>query len=178
MKHPPLFSAQRCRNSSQAQISLTESTLPIAMLGIRTFFVRCRGGCTVILCYRLQQDSIDHMGAQNKDIWVYRPNLRCRSSCTSIDSMIDQPNDDPNIRPISRFSTSTSIRMASTHGPNVEVVPMPKWSRFVGFARVALAILVLAFTAATTSIWGIFPALGVALFTVRLQTAGLHEKVH
>lgn len=55
---------------------------------------------------------------------------------------------------------------------------MPKWSRFVGFARVAIAILVLAFTAATTSIWGIFPALGVALFTVRLQTAGLHEKVH
>lgn len=80
--------------------------------------------------------------------------------------MIEQAYDDPIIHPISRFSTSTSLRMVTTQGSNAEVVPMPKWSRIVGFARVAIAILVLAFTAAATSIWGIYPSFGIALTTV------------
>jgi len=90
--------------------------------------------------------------------------------------MSEPANNDPIIHPVSRFSTSTSIRMASNQGHSGDVVPMPKWSRIVGFARVALAVLVLAFTAAATSIWGIYPSFGIALFTVTRPAANLREK--
>lgn len=90
--------------------------------------------------------------------------------------MTIQANEDPKPQPISRFSSSTSFSMATTHGHDAQVVPMPKWSRWVGFARVALAILVLAFTAAASSIWGVFPAFGIALFTVRLRAADLRKE--
>ncbi|OAP54426.1 hypothetical protein AYL99_11527 [Fonsecaea erecta] len=45
------------------------------------------------------------------------------------------------------------------------VVPMPRLSNVIGCARAVIAILVLAFTAASTGIWGGFPAFGVTLFT-------------
>ncbi|OAL21065.1 hypothetical protein AYO22_08349 [Fonsecaea multimorphosa] len=45
------------------------------------------------------------------------------------------------------------------------VVPMPRWSNAIGCARAVTAILVLAFTAASTGIWGGFPVFGIALFT-------------
>jgi hypothetical protein len=67
-------------------------------------------------------------------------------------------------RPISRFSTSTSLRMSTT--TDMQVVPMPRWSTAVGCARVALAVVVLALTAAATSIWGGYDAFIVTLFTV------------
>lgn len=50
-----------------------------------------------------------------------------------------------------------------------EVVPMPRWSSIVGCARAVVAILVLAFTAAATGIWGGYTAFGFALFTVCVQ---------
>ena len=81
--------------------------------------------------------------------------------------MAEQATEESTIQPISRFSTSTTLRLTTMLEQNVKVVPMPKWSNIVGLARVALAVLVLAFTAAATAIWGGFAAFGVALFTVR-----------
>ncbi|KIW13014.1 hypothetical protein PV08_08201 [Exophiala spinifera] len=51
----------------------------------------------------------------------------------------------------------------AAHG--TDIVPMPRWSTAVGCARVALAVVVLALTAAATSIWGSYDAFGVTLFT-------------
>ncbi|KAL6251099.1 hypothetical protein RBB50_001307 [Rhinocladiella similis] len=48
---------------------------------------------------------------------------------------------------------------------STDIVPMPRWSTAVGCARVALAVVVLALTAAATSIWGNYDAFGVTLFT-------------
>ncbi|EXJ58938.1 hypothetical protein A1O7_06369 [Cladophialophora yegresii CBS 114405] len=48
------------------------------------------------------------------------------------------------------------------------VVPMPQWSNIIGCARAIVAILVLAFTAAATGIWGGAPGFGIALFTAGL----------
>ncbi|KAK7903358.1 hypothetical protein LTR67_001377 [Exophiala xenobiotica] len=48
---------------------------------------------------------------------------------------------------------------------DMQVVPMPRWSTAVGCARVALAVVVLALTAAATSIWGGYDAFIVTLFT-------------
>ncbi|EXJ71497.1 uncharacterized protein A1O5_05305 [Cladophialophora psammophila CBS 110553] len=45
------------------------------------------------------------------------------------------------------------------------VVPMPRWSNAIGCARAVIAILVLAFTAASTGIWGGYPAFGITLLT-------------
>ena len=61
--------------------------------------------------------------------------------------------------------------------PNAQplgVVPMPRWSNWVGCARVVIAVLVLAFTAAATAICGGYTGFGFALFTVSdisIQTA-------
>ena len=68
-------------------------------------------------------------------------------------------------KPISRFSTCTSTRMAET---NKHIVPMPAWMSITGVARFLIAILVLAFTAAATAIFGGYTAFGFTLFTVRL----------
>ena len=74
------------------------------------------------------------------------------------------PAEEERIQPLSRFSTSTSLRMAlDGHKP---VVPMPRWSSIIGCARAVVAILVLAFAAAATGIWGIAPGFGLALATV------------
>ena len=57
----------------------------------------------------------------------------------------------------------TTTKMAET---NKHIVPMPAWSSIVGIARLAIAILVLAFTAAATAIFGGYTAFGFTLFTV------------
>ena len=73
---------------------------------------------------------------------------------------------EPQIKPLSRFSTSTSIRMADT---NRHIVPMPRWVSIIGIARLIIAILVLAFVAAAAGIWGgNYAAFGVSLFTVSI----------
>ena len=74
--------------------------------------------------------------------------------------------EEEQIRPVSRFSTSTSDRMAAALEGHRPVVPMPSWSNIIGCARAVVAILVLAFAAAATGIWGAAPGFGVALFTV------------
>ena len=68
-------------------------------------------------------------------------------------------------KPIFRFSTCTSTRMAET---NKHIVPMPAWMSITGVARFIIAILVLAFTAAATAIFGGYTAFGFTLFTVCL----------
>ncbi|OQV04274.1 hypothetical protein CLAIMM_09184 [Cladophialophora immunda] len=55
--------------------------------------------------------------------------------------------------------------MSNASHVHPSVVPMPRWSNAIGCARAVIAILVLAFTAASTGIWGGFPAFGIALFT-------------
>jgi hypothetical protein len=53
---------------------------------------------------------------------------------------------------------------------NPHVVAMPRWSRLVGIARLVLAVVVLALTAAAADLWesAEYAAFGLALFTVRL----------
>ncbi|KIW67533.1 hypothetical protein PV04_06777 [Phialophora macrospora] len=79
--------------------------------------------------------------------------------------MTDLHTEQDHMRPVSRFSTSTSIRMAAAVENRRPVVPMPRWSSIVGCARAVAAILVLAFTAAATGIWGGAPGFAIALFT-------------
>ncbi|ETI22089.1 hypothetical protein G647_06160 [Cladophialophora carrionii CBS 160.54] len=55
--------------------------------------------------------------------------------------------------------------MAAALDSRRPVVPMPQWSNIIGCARAVVAILVLAFTAAATGIWGGAPGFGIALFT-------------
>jgi hypothetical protein len=80
--------------------------------------------------------------------------------------MADLYSEQDQLRPVSRFSTSTSIRMAAALEERRPVVPMPRWSTIIGCARAVIAILVLAFTAAATGIWGGAPGFAIALFTV------------
>jgi len=56
--------------------------------------------------------------------------------------------------------------MSSLIDYNMQVVPMPRWSSVVGCARVLLAVVVLALTAAATAIWGGYDEFIFALFTV------------
>ena len=51
---------------------------------------------------------------------------------------------------------------------NMHVVPMPAWCKFTGIARFVIAVLVLAFAAAATGIWGDHTAFSFTLFTVSL----------
>ncbi|KIW82478.1 hypothetical protein Z517_05505 [Fonsecaea pedrosoi CBS 271.37] len=79
--------------------------------------------------------------------------------------MVNQSIEEAPIQPVSRFSTSTSLMMSSASQSSRPVVPMPRWSNAIGCARAVIAILALAFTAASTGIWCGFPAFGIALFT-------------
>lgn len=58
---------------------------------------------------------------------------------------------------------------AASSSSNPHVIAMPRWSSFVGIARLVLAILVLAFVAAAAGLWGSaeYAAFGLTLFTVR-----------
>lgn len=60
------------------------------------------------------------------------------------------------------------VTIATTSGSNPHVIPMPRWSAFIGIARLILSILVLAFVAATAGLWGNaeYSAFGLTLFTV------------
>lgn len=62
-------------------------------------------------------------------------------------------------------STADSSPSSSTH-----VVAMPAWSRWVGLARLALAVIVLIMTATAAGLWefgAADAAFGLTLFTVR-----------
>ncbi|KIV88965.1 hypothetical protein PV10_08589 [Exophiala mesophila] len=60
---------------------------------------------------------------------------------------------------------SSPLNEPTPNAPPLGVVPMPRWSNWVGCARVVIAVLVLAFTAAATAICGGYTGFGFALFT-------------
>ena len=136
------------------------------------FFVRYRAGTSVILCFqtcgfccgriKTCEYAISFLTSSSP---LFQPTSSLIFSVRS-KAMAEQGIEEPTIQPISRFSTSTSLRLTAAQEHNAMVVPMPKWSNIVGFARVVLAILVLAFTAAATAIWGGYAAFGLTLFTV------------
>lgn len=146
------------------------------------FFVRCPGKGPDPLpfasCHTLQSDkespSMNKWPISSRWWWRYpvillsEYTLQVGPFLTST-RMVDHGEEDTP-RTISRFSTSTSLRMSQAAAHNTDVVPMPRWSSAVGCARVALAVVVLALTAAATSIWGNYDAFGFTLFTVSSAT--------
>lgn len=54
------------------------------------------------------------------------------------------------------------------HVGNVHVVAMPRWTSFVGVARLIIALFILIFVATTAGLWysANYVAMGIALFTV------------
>ena len=50
---------------------------------------------------------------------------------------------------------------------NSHIVPVPRWAALVGHGKALNALIILAFSAVATGIWGGFTAFEFALFTVR-----------